>query len=522
MAGRTVAGSGGQAAWSSPPGAPSVASLIDMTRGIGVLWILGAGAIACGDDSPPQACTTDCSTGGPSSTGLTAASGPSSAGITSDATDTSEVTETGAGPTSSPTGADDTSSESTDTGPGPDPAAFRCGDPRRPMARPTFADPVDLQGSDGTGGSAAGDLDGDGRDEFVAQILFKIYDWEDGEWTVHQPLPNLQGRGNRFAGDLELADIDQDGQLDIVVPDSDNNGSQGALSWFRNPGALDGPWEEQVVTTFDGNGDDDSVAHLSELEVGDIDADGWPDLVVRDISHGVWVLLQLPGGGGWHPRRFIPVLPREGLELWDPDEDGRLDILLNGVWLETPEDAVTGDYVVHPIGGMEPWYAPDLSTSSVRDYASKVEAADFNGDRRIDVAITNSEELQSNSPGKPSGISVFLQPGDLVADPWTEVTVTLEHWSWHTLMIADFDFDGSADLLTAVSAVGTDDASDDIHLWLNDGAGTGFAGQSLSMDHTVYQGIIGDYDGDGDCDLVAPDHFNSGPVRLFENTTAGG
>lgn len=43
---------------------------------------------------------------------------------------------------------------------------------------------------------------------------------------------------------------------------------------------------------------------------------------------------------------------------------------------------------------------------------------------------------------------------------------------------------------------------------------------SLDMAATVYQGVLGDADGDGDCDLLAPDHFNSGPVRYYENTTA--
>lgn len=387
------------------------------------------------------------------------------------------------------------------------------------MAVPSFAAPIELEAQQGTGGSAAGDLDGDGRDEFVARILFRIYDWDDGVWSSHQPLPDLGGRGNRFAGDIELADIDQDGMLDIVVPDSDNSGTTGGLSWFRNPGSLGGDWSESPIATFDGNGEGNAVTHLSELEVGDIDGDGWPDVVARDISHGVWVVVQQTGGGGWEPRRFVPTLPREGLKLWDPDDDGRLDILLNGAWLQTPRDPVGGDYLLHPIVGMEAWYAPDLSTPSVRDYASKVEAADFDGDGRLDVAITNAEELAESSPGKPHGISVFLQPEDLVGDPWVEVAVTPDHWSWHTLMVADFDFDGSADLLAAISNVGTDSAGDDVHLWLNAGDGMSFAGQSISMNHTVYQGVIGDADGDGDCDLLAPDHFDAGPIRLFENIT---
>lgn len=391
-----------------------------------------------------------------------------------------------------------------------------CGDRTLAVGAPVFAPPTELQGNGGTGGSAAGDLDGDGRDEFVAQIQFRIYDWDGSQWQSFQPLASLQNRRDRFAGDIELADINGDGNLDIVVPDSDNSGSQGSLSWFENPGTLAGEWTEHVVTTFDGSAFENTVTHLSELEVADLDGDGAVDLVVRDISHGVWVLVQRDGG--WAPRRFIEVLPREGLELADLDDDGRPDLVLNGQWLKTPVDPATEGFELHPILGMEAWVAPDASTASIRDYACKVETGDFNADGRLDIAITNAEELAGDSPNKPRGIALFLQPDALLSEPWTEVVLTDERWAWHTLELSDFDHDGSLDVLSAISAVGTDNGGDDIGIWLGDGDAA-FSRLTISSEHTVYQGRLGDSDGDGDCDFLAPDHFNNGPVRWFENVT---
>jgi hypothetical protein len=483
-------------------------------------WLLGLGLItSCGSAPSAGDCETECgsSTGSPGSTSMTVTE--SSGSQTADGTDTAMPESTGA-PTGTQTSSDDDDTQGSSGTGDPPPASPRCGDPRLVRSMPSFAPPIELSSNDGTGGSAVGDLDGDGRDEFVAQMQFRIYDWVDEAWNSHQPLADLAGRGDRFAGDIELADIDGDGDLDIVVPDSDNAGTQGGLSWFENPGARGGAWVEHAITTFAGAGEGDVVTHLSELEVGDIDGDGRTDLVVRDISHGVWVFIQTgDGGDDWAPRTFIEVLPREGLELSDLDEDGDLDILLNGVWLQT-DDAVAGAYTLHPMVGMDAWYAPDLSTASVRDYASKVEAGDFDGDGRVDVAITNAEELDGSSPGKPRGISVFLQPADPIGGEWSEVMLTDQHWSWHTLVLADFDFDGSLDVMSAISAVGTDDAGDEITLWLNAGDGGSFTPQTVSTAHTVYQGALGDADGDGDCDFLAPDHFASGPVRYFENTTA--
>ncbi|MEM6989479.1 MAG: VCBS repeat-containing protein [Myxococcota bacterium] len=487
---------------------------------IAVACLTSTACTLANGDAP--ACETACgSSAGSSVTGLSSGGAADSMAVDTTAmasgdADTTAATSAATGLAT--TGGESGSSDGTDTG-GTTAPSYRCGDATLPMMDPSFAAPIELQSSGGTGGTAAGDLDGDGRDELVAQILFRIYDLGDEGWQSHQPLANLDGRGDRFAGDLEIGDINGDGAPDIVVPDSDNSGTSGALSWFENPGSLDGQWVEHVVETFDGQGEGNVVTHLSELEVGDIDGDGWLDLVVRDISHGVWVVMQQTGGGGFHPRTFIPVLPREGLALWDPDLDGRLDILLNGVWLQTPEDPVRGDYVVRPIVGMEDWYAPDASTNSIRDYASKVLAADFDGDGRVDVLIDNAEELAGNSPNKPRGIAVYLQPEDPIADTWTEVVITDLHWAWHTMMVADYDFDGTPDVLAAISAVGTDDAADEITLFLNDGSGQAFAPQTVSTAHTVYQGIIADPDADGDCDLLAPDHFNNGPVRYFENTT---
>ena len=377
-----------------------------------------------------------------------------------------------------------------------------------------FSSPILLESNDGTAGSAFGDLDRDGRIEFVAQEHFGIYDWDGNRWNTYRPLSDIADRLDRFGGDIEIGDINSDGWLDIVLTDTSNAGNEGELIWFENPaGNLNGEWIEHSVSTWNGQAVGDQITHAEE-ELGDVNGDGLLDIVVRDIRHGFWVHIQ-DENEGWYPRRFVPCNPREGLDLWDPDGDGDLDILLNGVWFETPVDPVSGNYQKHAVIGMDFWYPSGSSSAEISDYACKVIAGDFDGDGKDDILISNAEELRGVSPTKPHGIRVYLQPSDFLNDQWSEVIVESEHFSWHTLVATDMDGDGDRDIVAAISTVGVDNARAESALWRNDG-GMQFTKFSIAHDYG-YQGQIGDSDGDGDNDFMLPEAFSDGAVRFYQN-----
>ena len=399
-----------------------------------------------------------------------------------------------------------------------------------------FEDPSAISvNTDGAGSSEGFDFDQDGRVEFVTIASsssnpshFRIHDYnplsESFEIISVRPSSEVSNRLDRFGGDIAWGDINGDGWVDIVVPDSDNsgNGEGGAVSWFENPmsgpnNTLSDTWTEHIVYTWSGEGLED-IAHMSEIDVGDINGDGVLDIVTRDIRNGVYILLQEEDQSGWQ-RIFVETNPREGLDLFNPDNDNDLDIILNGVWLETPANPFSGTYQVHTYGA--DWYPTSNSSNNINDYACQIAVADFNNDGREDIAISNSEELvnAASTDSKPLGIRVYLAPEDPKSDGWEEVIAETEHFAWHSLEPIDINNDGAIDFISAITRVGADDAPPEINVYLNNGEGTEFSTLELNDANIfIYNGTVGDFDGDGDDDFFSPNNFNSGPHFYFENS----
>ena len=394
--------------------------------------------------------------------------------------------------------------------------------------------------SGGAISTAAADLDLDGVPEIVTVATsnssdphFRIHTRNvGGTWDSINVLSKneVKSRPNRFGGDSILIDMNGDLYPDILLPESANGTGAGQVAWYENPanGALTGGWTEHVVGTWDGSSGADRPAHMSEIFAGDMDGDSDIDLVTRDVNNGVHLLVN--DGAGVFSRHFLATNPREGLDLFDPDQDGDLDILLNGVWFEAPDPGNgpaefadltdTSNFIQHEITpdgvNNSPWYPDVNNISTQRDYASKVLAVDLNADGFEDVVITNAEELSNNSAAvKPEGITLFLANG-AGGDDWTEIVLQTDSRKLHTLDAADVDLDGDIDLVSGISQVGQGDEPAEVFVYLNGGDGTSWTKMGID-DVNIYSGIFVDYDNDGDADIVGPDNWKSGPLRFFES-----
>ena len=324
---------------------------------------------------------------------------------------------------------------------------------------------------------AAGDIDGDLLPDVVVGTDTQLVWYEAPAWTQHVIAP-----GANFTTDMQVADVDGDGDLDVVVPEYDI----GQIEWWRNPRIGGGSWSAIPI----GNG---VTAH--DLEVADMSGDGKPDVVIRGHFGPTTLYLQSTPAS-WTAVPISAAIDNEGLTLADIDGDGHPDIVQNGYWLEAPDDPADGNaWQKHSFDAA--WEANTVG----------VAVADLSGDGRPDVVLAFGE-----SEGEMAWYEAPADP--TVGADWTEHPVAAPVDYVHTFKLADIDGDGSLDIVFAEMA---QSAQKRVGFFRNQGGGLGWTLQVLSTNgsHNVRATDVG---ADGDLDIVGA-NWQGPPVELWENRT---
>ena len=176
---------------------------------------------------------------------------------------------------------------------------------------------IDASGPQDIWLKAAGDLNGDQRPDLIAggHKSGGLVWYENPAWKKH-----AIAAAGAFSTDGEVADVDNDGDSDLVVL-TDNQ-----LLWYENPN-----WAAHKIA--------DVVLH--DIEVADLDGDGKVDVVGRDQgafgTHkgDVFHIYSQETPSRWN-HRTVNIPDGEGLLLADINKDKHPDVVIGRFWIENP------------------------------------------------------------------------------------------------------------------------------------------------------------------------------------------
>lgn len=256
------------------------------------------------------------------------------------------------------------------------------------------------------------DLDGDGRNEVV------IGEGENGVEVLQQ---NTQGslvsafRLDGRASDLSIIDVDGDGRKDVISFGGDGN----LRVWAQSPFGVFG------------SADTYATGALRSLDVGDINGDDRPDIVIGGRS--VATLLQQPDG------RFGDLVWLTGdlgpngaaVAVGDVNGDGRQDIVFG--WGDVSPDSNVG-VILQSAGGV----LGAIQTMSTLDYPESIVIADVDSDGRNDIVVTHENQ---------ASVSLYRQKSDGTLMSEERFHSVGAGWGRNALAVGDINGDGRPDIL---------------------------------------------------------------------------
>ena len=279
--------------------------------------------------------------------------------------------------------------------------------------------------------------------------------------------------------DVTSADFDGDGWADLASVVSEDGLNQ--LLVLRN----------QAGNGFAAPAAVDTVSSVSNLAVGDVNADGNPDVATAGgrlafVTGPNTVRLHLGDGqGGFTDGRTVTVGDNPtDLALADMNGDGAADLI---------SAHESGDSVGVRLSDGSGGFGA-LTTTSLPDAVYALRALDLNGDGVRDVAALTRPAFDD-----PAALIPLLGDGTGALDPATGQQAGVPA-NPTALAAGDFNGDGAPDFAVSHPAA---DGPDAVAIRLNDGSGGFTAAPTASAGWDVRDVSVADLDRDGRDDILA-------------------
>ena len=350
-------------------------------------------------------------------------------------------------------------------------------------------------------GVAIGDLDGDGKPDFVTTnnsdssiSVFRNTGTGDS-LSSNSFAPAVNFTTGKGPWGIAIADLDGDGKLDIVV----SNGNEGSISVFRNTsvsGSITASSFAPRVDFATGGGGGGGYG----IAIADLDGDGKPDIVVTNRLNGnngtISVFRNMSSAGliSFAAKVDFPAgaLPY-GIAAGDLDGDGKVDLVVANQGTDSLSVFRNTSTIGITINSLAPRFS--LATSGT---PIAVAIADLNGDGKPEIISANTSD---------STLSLFQNistSGTLTSGSFVPGIDFKLNSAPNSIALGDFNGDGFPDIAAA------NPNSNTVSVFQNmNSAGSAISSSSLGAeaDFTTaslpYGLAIGDINGDGRPDLVA-------------------
>ena len=171
-----------------------------------------------------------------------------------------------------------------------------------------FGDPVYIPAAGGPRDVHCADLDGDGKLEIVAAMYVagEIAIWKNDGQGEYKPITRFSSRG-RLPSKLQIADMNRDGKLDIVVSHCHTDDS---VVIFYNDGSFNFSISQEIML-----GEDREVLEheIRDMVVADFNGGRHPDIVMACHTSGLVYILLNHSTDSSIPQMFAKeIYPIEG------------------------------------------------------------------------------------------------------------------------------------------------------------------------------------------------------------------